>query len=316
LRLEKRLGHPERSPLTGCWQWISGTNIDGYGQFSFDSRSLRAHRFIFAAFFGRVDPKMHLHHTCENTSCVNPLHLVPLSVRHHSMVTHGLPIDYDEDQNKCIRQHPLVGDNLYCPPGSKKRRCRECLRQWDREKYQALKRKRDEERAKHGPDTAICEHGHPKTIENMYIFRGKPHCRECHNIKSANYYAKLRKALNEERARTGEYPVNSKFKTHCRRGHDLTDPENWITTTTGRRSCRTCALETMRGYAEKNRERLRKRAEEYYAENAEEIKRKQRERYAAKKAAKLGPPSAISEISTEPKTEPPAAPSDDASGVH
>lgn len=78
-------------PVTGCWMWQGGLSQGGekhhlksacvYGSFYVARGTiLRAH--IFAAWaFGlipgpRVPPGCHLDHSCEQSECVNPFHLV------------------------------------------------------------------------------------------------------------------------------------------------------------------------------------------------------------------------------------------------
>lgn len=63
-----------------------------------------AYRLVYEAAFGRPCPEGIAHHTCEDPSCVNPLHLEFISQADH------------------LREHSLVGDNhqglkTHCPQG-------------------------------------------------------------------------------------------------------------------------------------------------------------------------------------------------------
>jgi predicted glycosyl hydrolase (DUF1957 family) len=55
-------------PNSGCWIWLAGTDKKGYGFFWYKGKKRWAHRLVKR--FRRT-----AHHTCFNTSCVNPDHL-------------------------------------------------------------------------------------------------------------------------------------------------------------------------------------------------------------------------------------------------
>lgn len=80
----------------------------------------------------------------------------------------------------------------------------------------------------------------------------------CHNdgIRTHNRLSNLRwdtpSANTKDTVRHGKH--NNAIKTHCPKGHEYT-PENTLING-GSRVCRTCKLEGMREYHQKNRERL------------------------------------------------------------
>lgn len=58
-----------------CWLWQLRTDKDGYGKFSIQQSTFRAHRIVFYVYY-QIDPLDKLVcHTCDNPTCCNPNHL-------------------------------------------------------------------------------------------------------------------------------------------------------------------------------------------------------------------------------------------------
>jgi len=63
-------------PDTGCWNWLKTRVGAGYGTCSpAGYGAYTAHRAYYKAAYGVLPKGAHVHHRCENPSCVNPAHL-------------------------------------------------------------------------------------------------------------------------------------------------------------------------------------------------------------------------------------------------
>ena len=76
-RLERFWEKVDYDPLTGCWNWNAGTDYKGYGNFHWDTGSIKAHRAAWYLLIETdLDPDSEtLDHLCRNTSCVRPMHM-------------------------------------------------------------------------------------------------------------------------------------------------------------------------------------------------------------------------------------------------
>lgn len=113
-------------PVTECWLWQKSRNDQGYGQLHFDGALRSAHIVSYQVFVGPVPDGLTLDHTCRNTSCINPDHLEPVTMR-ENILRGTCPAANQARQTHCKRGHPLFGANLYLEKNGR-RRCRACMR--------------------------------------------------------------------------------------------------------------------------------------------------------------------------------------------
>lgn len=69
-----------------CWDWTGAKDSTGYGRFAWGDDDLgkncktkAAHIFSYLHFKGEYDRNLVIDHICNNTTCVNPDHLRPLT---------------------------------------------------------------------------------------------------------------------------------------------------------------------------------------------------------------------------------------------
>jgi predicted transcriptional regulator len=58
-----------------CWEWLSGKNKDGYGNFSISGKYQSSHRFAYEYVNGPIPPGKIILHNCDNPGCQNYKHL-------------------------------------------------------------------------------------------------------------------------------------------------------------------------------------------------------------------------------------------------
>lgn len=61
-----------------CWLWTAGKDPDGYGIFRDENtRSVRAHRWIYEQENGPILNGLLIRHTCDTPACIRLDHLIP-----------------------------------------------------------------------------------------------------------------------------------------------------------------------------------------------------------------------------------------------
>jgi hypothetical protein len=104
--------------------------INFYGSVGYGGNIHRVHRLVYTWFRGVIPDGMHLHHTCSNSACANPLHLDPVTPSEHAKRGYLR-------RDRCRRGHP---SEEWKPKGSYK--CRTC---YENDLKRRIRRKRGEE---------------------------------------------------------------------------------------------------------------------------------------------------------------------------
>lgn len=119
----------------GCWIWQGYVQANGYAKIGVKLNGKHvmryAHRVMYEETVGPVPEGLDLDHLCRVRRCVNPEHLEPVT-RSENLLRGDAGIyarQVTAKKTHCKHGHPLSGDNLYTPPGTNKRHCKECNRQ-------------------------------------------------------------------------------------------------------------------------------------------------------------------------------------------
>ena len=104
----------------GCWLWTASKGDSGYGRFGIRSGMiLRAHRFSYELYIGKIPKHLQLDHLCRVRHCVNPSHLEPVTMKENC------GRGYWASRKECSKGHPYTAKNTYYGKAGN-RACRAC----------------------------------------------------------------------------------------------------------------------------------------------------------------------------------------------
>jgi hypothetical protein len=109
-----------------CWEWL-GARTRGYGSFSVNRRTVRAHRLAYELHVGPIPDGLTLDHTCRNTACVNPSHLEPMTQRENLLRGNTIAAR-NARKTHCKHGHAFTPENTYVRPDGSGRTCLTCDR--------------------------------------------------------------------------------------------------------------------------------------------------------------------------------------------
>jgi hypothetical protein len=107
-----------------CWVWNAGKDSGGYGNFWYRGTAVKAHRFSYELFVGKIPESLQIDHLCRVRSCVNPEHLE--AVTKDENYRRGMGMLYHKNKTHCPRGHEYDEENTYLYKG--KRNCKTCRR--------------------------------------------------------------------------------------------------------------------------------------------------------------------------------------------
>lgn len=113
-----------KTDLTGpCWNWKAGKDRYGYGEFRFDGKMVRSHRFSYEQYFGKIHSDVKLDHLCRNRGCVNPTHLEIVTSKENTLRGFG-PAAKNFKKTHCSRGHEYNEENTI--KYENRRHCKTC----------------------------------------------------------------------------------------------------------------------------------------------------------------------------------------------
>lgn len=127
-------------PVSGCWLWSKFIGKDGYGRYQALQGPRVAHRAAFEIYKGPIPEGLSVLHRCDVRCCVNPDHLWLGTYSDNMYDMHKKGRHRKRFNGRCSKGHKLTDDNVRINSGTGQRRCKICIREWDRNHYHTKKK--------------------------------------------------------------------------------------------------------------------------------------------------------------------------------
>lgn len=176
-----------RPELGPCWIWKGTITSHGYACIQYNGVTMQAHVFAHELLIGPAPTddlkNTQRDHLCKNKACPNPWHL-EIVTRRENILRSDSPTAINARKEVCDKGH----DALISRPDGK-RRCAECHRQEERNRYLEKKARGLHSGSNPAADNASkthCMHGHELSGDNLGIKpNGKGrYCKQCSRLAS------------------------------------------------------------------------------------------------------------------------------------
>lgn len=125
---------------SGCWEWSTGRNSDGYGRVWYKGKITLAHRAAWDGLCGPIPQGLWVLHKCDNPPCVNPDHLF-IGDRKDNMrdcASKGRSSNAFKNRTACLKGHEYTPENTYFLKKRNERVCKICSQERNKRYRQKL----------------------------------------------------------------------------------------------------------------------------------------------------------------------------------
>ncbi|QZE11341.1 HNH endonuclease [Streptomyces phage Forrest] len=140
--VDERFNEKRSAPNeNGCIEWTAARGVKGYGNFWYDGKVGKAHRYSLERKLGRkLNQNEFACHTCDNPPCVNEDHLFVgnNSDNQQDAVAKGRWSSGNSKKTHCKRGHEFTQENTRINPRGE-RVCRACDREIQAERRKVKK---------------------------------------------------------------------------------------------------------------------------------------------------------------------------------
>lgn len=126
----------EMIPFHTCWEWTAGKDGFGYGMFTFNKRSRRAHILSWEWHNNKSASGLFVCHKCDNPGCVNPDHLFLGTIQDNNLDSHKKGRSHAarlKARTHCQHGHEFTKENTYITRTG--RMCVTCVKANGRKRY-------------------------------------------------------------------------------------------------------------------------------------------------------------------------------------